>query len=66
MPAHLTTSNATLPIPYVKLHTTTKSPPYGKEYLCFQINGTFSQAANCVKYMIMTKVVNFILSDDTF
>ena len=58
--------NATLPIPYVKLNTTTELPPAGKEYLCFQINGKYSQAEKCVKYRIMTNIINFILSIDTF
>ena len=57
--------NATLHIPSVKLHTTTKLPPAGKEYLCFQINGKSSQAVMCVKSRIMTKVINYIPSIDT-
>ena len=56
--------NAALPIPSVKLHTITKSPPDGKEYLCFQINSKSSQAAKCVKFRIMTKVINYILFID--
>ena len=63
---HLTTLNATLPIPYVKLHTATELPPSGKEYLLFQINRKSSHAAQCVKSRIMNKVVYFILSIDTF
>ena len=58
--------NATLPITSVKLHTTTKLPPAGKEYLRFQINSKYSQAAKCVKSRITTKVVDYILSVDTF
>ena len=58
--------NVTLPIPSVKLNTTTELPPAGKEYLCFQINGKYSQAAKCVKSRIMNKVVDYILSIDTF
>ena len=34
-PTHLTPLNATMPIPYFKLHKTTKLPPAGKEYFCF-------------------------------
>ena len=37
-PPRLTTLNTTLPIVPVELHKTTKLPPVGKEYLCFQIN----------------------------
>ena len=65
-PTHLTPLNATLPIVYVKLHTTTKLPPAGKEYFCFQINGKYSQAAKCVKSRILTDVIDCILTIDTF
>ena len=65
-PTHLTPLNATLTIPSVNLHTTTKLPPAGKEHLCFQINGKRSQTSKCVKSRIMTKVINYILSIVTF
>ena len=58
--------NATLPIESVKLHTTTESPPAGKEYLYFQINGKSSHATQCVKSRIMNNVIDYILSVDTF
>ena len=58
--------NATLNITSVKLHTTTKLPSTGKEYLCLQINGKYSQDAKCVKSRIMTKFIDYILSIDTF
>ena len=61
-PTHFTSLNATLPIPYIKLHTTTKLSPAGKEYLCFQINGKSSQATKCLKSRIITKVIISILS----
>ena len=38
----------------------------GKEYICFQIEGKSAQAAKCVKTRIMTKVVDFVLSINTF
>ena len=63
---NLTPLNATLPIVLVELHTTKKLPPDGKEYLCFQINGKSSHAAQCVKSRIMNKAINSILSIDTF
>ena len=63
---HLTPLDSTLPIPSVKLHTTTKLPPDGKEYFCVQINVKSSQATKCVKSRIMTKVIGSILSIDTF
>ena len=34
--------------------------------MCFQIKGKSSQAAKCVKSRIMTKVINYTLSIDTF
>ena len=65
-PTHLTSLNDTLPIASVKLHTTTKLPPSGKEYFYFQINVKSSQAAKCVKFNIMTKVIDSFLSVDAF
>ena len=61
----MTPLNATLHIVSVKLHTTTELPPSGKEYLCFQINGKSSHAAQCVKSRIVNKDVDSILSIDT-
>ena len=66
MTTHLTPLNAALTIASVKLHKTTKLPPDGKEYLCFHIDGKYSQAAKCVKYRIMTKVIDYIFYIDTF
>ena len=62
----LTTLNATIPIAPVELHTTKKLPPAGKEYLCFQIHGRSSHAAQCVKSQIMNKAIDYILSIETF
>ena len=58
--------NFTVSTPSVKLHATAKLPTAGKIYFCFQINGESYQAAKCVKYRIILKVVNSILSIDTF
>ena len=58
--------NATLPISSVELHTTSKLPPVGKEYLCSQINGKSSQANNCVKSRIITKAIDYLFSIDIF
>ena len=58
--------NATLPIAPVELHTTKKLPSSGKEYLCFQMNGRSSHAAQCVKSWIMNKVIDYIIYIDTF
>ena len=65
-PTNLTQLNATLPITSVKLHTTAKLSPAGKEYLCLYINSKYSQADKCVKSMIMTNVVDYILYIYTF
>ena len=63
---HLRPLNATLPIPYLKLHTTTKLPPAGEYYFCFQINSKYSQADKSIKYRIRIRVVDSIFSIDTF
>ena len=62
----LTPLNTTLTIVPVELHTTKQLSPAGKEYLCFQINGRSSHTAQCVKSRIMNKVIDSILSIDTF
>ena len=63
---YLTPLNATLPIQFIKVHTTTKLSPASKYDLCFQINGKYSQAVKCVKSSIIAKVVNSILYIYTF
>ena len=63
---HLTLLDATLRIAPVELCTTTKLPPTGKEYLCFQINIKSYHAAQCVKSRILNKAIDYILSIDTF
>ena len=65
-PSRLTPLNTTLPIENVELHTTTKLPPAGKEYLCLQINSKSTHAAQCVKSRILNKSIDSILSIDTF
>ena len=62
----MTALNSTLPIASIKLKTTTKLTSAGKEYLCSQINGKSSHAAQCVKLRIMKKSIDYILSIDTF
>ena len=64
-PLHLTLLNTTLPIAPVELHTTTKLPPFGKEYLCYQINSKSPHAAQCFKSRILKKAIDSILSIDT-
>ena len=62
----LTALNTTLTIAPVDLHKTKQLPPAGNEYLCFQINGRYSHAAQCVKTRIMNKAIDYILSIETF
>ena len=59
---NLKSLNATIPIASIKLHTTTESTPAGKEYLCFQINGKSSHAAQCIKSRIMNKAIDYCCS----
>ena len=55
-----------LPIVPVDLNKTKQLPPAGKGYLCLQINGISSHAAQCVKSWIMNKAIDYIISIDTF
>ena len=41
-------------------------PPVGKEYICFMKEGKSDQAARCIKLRIMAKVIDHVLSIDTF
>ena len=41
-------------------------PPFGKEYMCFLKDGKTDQATRCIKSRIMTKVIDYVLSIDTF
>ena len=50
----------------LNLHTTTRLPPVGKEYMCFQNYGKTAQAARCIRSRIITKVIDSVLSIDTF
>ena len=59
---NFTPLNATLTIASIKLHKTTELNPSGKEYLCFQINGKSSHAAQCVKSRIANKAIDYIIS----
>ena len=63
-PPNLTPLNTKLPIAPVELHKTKKSPPAGKEYLCYQINSRSPYAAQCVKSRMMNKAIDSILSID--
>ena len=50
----------------LSLQKTTILPPVGKEYMCFQNDGKIAQAVNCIKSIIITKVVGYVLSIGTF
>ena len=50
----------------LNLNTTTKLPTVGKEYMCFQNDGKTAHSAKCIRYRIMTKVIDSILLIDTF
>ena len=50
----------------LNLHTTTKLPPVGKEYMCYHNDVKATQEANCIKSRIMTTVIYSVLSIGTF
>ena len=56
----------TLHIAPFELHKTKQSPPAGKKYLRFHINGRSSYAAQHVKSRILNGDIASILSIDTF
>ena len=41
-------------------------PLVGKEYMCFMREGKSDQANRCIKSRTMTKVIDYVLSIDTF
>ena len=43
-----------------------KLPPYGKEYLCFKIDGKTARAAQCFKSRALTKFIGSIIEIETF
>ena len=55
-----------LPLLPVELPKTTHLPPLGKEYLCFQVDNKYPHAAQCVKSRLLNKVIDSILSINTF
>ena len=56
----------TLPILPVELPKTTQLTPLGKEYLCFQVDNKSPHAVQCVKSRVLKKVIDSILSINTF
>ena len=65
-PPSLTPLITTLPLLPFELPKTTHLPPLGKEYLCFQVDNKYPHATQCVKSRILKKVIESILSIDTF
>ena len=65
-PPWLTPFNTNLHMAPVELHTTTKLPLVGKEYLCLQTNSKFIHAAQCVKLRMLNNSIDSILYNDTF
>ena len=65
-PPSLTPLITTLHLLPVELPKTTHLPPLGKEYLCFQVDNKYPHAAQCVKSMVLNKVIDSILSINTF
>ena len=61
-PKHHAQHISAMPVSSFNLHTTAKSKPVGKEYMYFQIDGKSAQTAKCVKSMIMTRVIDCVLS----
>ena len=65
-PPRLTPLINTLPLLTVWLPKTTHLPPLGKDYFCFQVDNKYSHAAQCVKSSVLNKVIDYILSINTF
>ena len=65
-PPCLTPLITTLPLLPVELPKTTQLTLLGKEYLCFQVDNKSPHAAQCVKLRVLNKVIDYILSINTF
>ena len=65
-PNHHTQGIATTSSSILYLNTPTILLTIGKQYMYFQNNGKTAQAARCNKSRIMTKVIGYVLSIDTF
>ena len=62
----LTPLITTLPLLPVELQKKTHLPPFGKEYLCLQVDNKSPHAAQCVKSRVLNKVIDSILFINTF
>ena len=65
-PNHHAQRIATTSVNLLNLNTPTNLPLVVKEYMCFQVDGKSSQAANYVKSRILNKVVDCIILVDVF
>ena len=65
-PPRLTPLITILPLLPVELPKTTHLPPLGKEYLCFRVDNKSPHADQCVKSRVLNKVIDSILSINTF
>ena len=65
-PPRLTPLITTVPLLPVELPKTTQLTPLGKEYLCFQVDNKSPNVAQCVKSRVLNKVIDSILSINTF
>ena len=63
---HLTPLITTLPFLPIELPKTTHLPPLGKECFCFQVDKKAPHAAQCIKSRVFNKVIDSILSINTF
>ena len=50
----------------LNLNTYTILPPVGKEYMSFMKEGKTDQTARSIKSKILIKVIDYVLSIDTF
>ena len=65
-PKHNVKHIVAMPVFSFNLLTTVKLTPAGKAYTCFQIDGKYAQVAKCVESSIITEVIYYVLSIDTF
>ena len=65
-PNHHTQRIATTSSSILKLNTPTVLYLVGTENICFQKDGKTDQADKCIKSRIITKVIYYVLSIDTF
>ena len=65
-PNHHSQCIATTSMSMFNLHKSAILPPVGKDYMCFKNYDKTAQADRCIKSRIITKVIDSILSIDTF